>query len=72
MSIVTCSRNTLPRVSYRCNDDATCEQRNGEGRCNCNQGFVGDGVTCPRHLRYVQGIDRMLSVILYVDYMDEC
>lgn len=32
--------------SYRCSNDASCDERNGVRRCYCDEGYKGNGVVC--------------------------
>ncbi|PIK59646.1 fibrinogen-like protein A [Apostichopus japonicus] len=45
----TCRNNHLVIEDlHRCSDDATCDARDGVNRCQCIDGYEGDGVTCER------------------------
>ncbi|XP_071837413.1 uncharacterized protein [Apostichopus japonicus] len=42
----TCRNNRLIDGSYQCSAHATCDTRNNDRKCYCNNGYGGDGVTC--------------------------
>ena len=29
---------------FKCSDNAECDE--GEGKCRCKEGFIGDGIRC--------------------------
>lgn len=35
---------------YRCSNHATCDARDGERKCYCNDGYEGNGTTCNREV----------------------
>ncbi|XP_071836580.1 uncharacterized protein [Apostichopus japonicus] len=44
----SCNNNQLTCRDYRCSNDAVCDVRDGERKCYCNEGYRGNGETCPR------------------------
>ncbi|PIK37770.1 hypothetical protein BSL78_25395 [Apostichopus japonicus] len=46
----TCRNNRLIDESYQCSSHATCDTRNNDRKCYCNDGYQGDGVECTREV----------------------
>ncbi|PIK38964.1 hypothetical protein BSL78_24193 [Apostichopus japonicus] len=44
----SCNNNQLTCENYRCSTDAVCDVRDGVRKCYCNEGYKGNGETCPR------------------------
>ena len=70
----TVATNQLYEESYRCGDDATCDERHGVRRCYCNDGYEGDGTICTPevvakdcHELYVAGINSDGVYTIYPD-----
>ncbi|PIK40176.1 hypothetical protein BSL78_22976 [Apostichopus japonicus] len=43
----SCNNNQLTCENYRCSTDAVCDVRDGVRKCYCNEGYKGNGETCP-------------------------
>ncbi|XP_071835759.1 uncharacterized protein [Apostichopus japonicus] len=70
----TCRNNRLIDESYQCSDHATCDTRNNDRKCYCNDGYQGDGVECTREVApkdcYELYVSGTLSDGVYTIYPD--
>lgn len=55
--IFTCEAHGLTESPFSCHAKATCESRNGERNCYCQEHYTGDGQNCQGSAYYIIAIN---------------